>query len=354
MPAEKNKTKREEKYFTKRWGVVITLVSLGILVILVSSNFLPQDFGKNWPEVGEEYWKEQIVAVGPDEAYEKFALSVQGESTSLQHEASHLFGGALFEQVGVEGVSTCDARFLYGCFHEFLGRAIHSLGLSVVSDLSEACISKMGANAHFCYHGVGHGLQSFLGYRRENLTDALSMCKDLPKNDPIAGCYGGVFMEYNMRTMLGPEGTVRFDDDPFDLCDGVPDEAMPACVFWIPQWWNKGILASMGDLEERHKVMGSYCRDITSDPTLVETCFRGVGRIMPTRGDLSIGYMRDLCDVAAETADQQIACRAAAANQMFVNSDIQEASKICENLEADKKARCLQHAFGPYLKYLER
>ncbi len=164
----------------------------------------------------------------------------------MQHTEAHIFGGALYATEGLNGISTCDARFSSGCFHEFIGRAIADDGLSVVTQLNTVCTNKGG-----CQHGIGHGLISYLGYSPEDLTKSIAICAGLPGEEMLDGCMGGSFMEYNMRTMLQvSNGAVRpatSTKDLLDPCDRFSGEAQRSCMLYQPQWWSVSFASGLAD-----------------------------------------------------------------------------------------------------------
>ena len=224
----------------------------------------------------EAHWQGRVVRVGPEAAYAEFAEAVLPLSLNEQHLNAHAFGGALFEASGLDGISTCDMRFNFGCYHEFLGRAIAKLGLAVVPELNDACMKDVEKSPLSCQHGIGHGIMAAQGYDEVALNKSLTICKDLPGSDTIGGCYGGVFMEYNMQTMLGDQARVRpiHEGDPYYPCNTLDSAYLPACTFWSPQWW------TVVGYTDSAKI-GALCDGL--DSTLVRDCYQGLGVETPSR-----------------------------------------------------------------------
>ena len=101
-----------------------------------------------------EQWAERIQDVGGKAAYVELSNSISGLSPQLQHVAAHAFGEALYDVEGTKGLAVCDSNYSFGCYHEFLGRAIAALGLSSVNDLNQGCVDALGSGALSCQHGV--------------------------------------------------------------------------------------------------------------------------------------------------------------------------------------------------------
>lgn len=230
------------------------------------------------------FWRERIREVGSKNAYEEFAASVAGVSRGWQHEQAHTFGGALYQEVGTEGLATCDSRFDYGCFHEFLGRAIAELGIASVAELNATCIRMLGKDSGFCQHGLGHGIQSYFGYSDEHFFEAIEVCSDLPQNDPIGGCIGGIFMEYNLRSMLADDRIIRESADPHYPCNELEQTYVPACYFWQPQWWYEEVIQEEEQAEVIFAELGNRCDAVMLGKAMKEICFSGIGNIVQ-RGD---------------------------------------------------------------------
>src|SRR3989344_7594642 len=221
---------------TYRETVLLVLCVAALLVVWVSeypkSTHTPvqRDLAAE-----EARWGARIAAVGGVAAYTELAREVEPETPQDRHAQAHYFGGALYDTEGVESVSVCDAQFSYGCFHEFLGRAIAENGLPSVADLNQKCFDRLDEQGLACQHGIGHGLVSYLGYDQKDLVRALEVCRDLPHGDPIGGCFGGVFMEFNMRTLASENGLrPGFAEDPTEPCSALRSPYQQPCLYWQP------------------------------------------------------------------------------------------------------------------------
>jgi len=288
-----------------------------IVVVLLGGIFLWSEYQviekpKNISSTQEhDFWREYVLKNGAQNAYEEFTESVQNESRGQQHEMAHIFGGAMYQAVGVEGLVVCDSRFDYGCFHEFLGRAIAELGLQSVEELNSTCITMLGEGAGFCQHGLGHGVQSYFGYTDKDFYKALDACRNLPGNDPIGGCNGGIYMEYNLRSMLADERVIRESTDLLHPCNKLEGKDAETCYFWQPQWWYEVFLRTGEGQQYIFTELAKQCESITAGEKMVLRCFQGIGN-MPQ----GIGQTMDanFCNIISKSSRNRAACE-----QYFLN-----------------------------------
>lgn len=320
-----------------RWrdiAAVAAIVVLGFIVFLHPA-----------PKPGASQWESRIKAVGGIAAYQEFAQSVANLTPQKQHSAAHEFGGALYKTLGVAGLSVCDTRFSYGCYHEFLGEAIATLGLSSVTSLNEACFAALDERGLACQHGIGHGVAAYEGYTDEALLRSLAVCDTLAHNDPVGGCVGGAFMEYNMRTMLGDDGVIRPDTGnelhPCDLLAGTHKEA---CVFWQTQWWNISLRHPVPNAAARFAQLGARCDEFGT--TFKRQCYEGVGNITTPDAKFDPAQTIVLCKATSADPQAQLFCRSAAANSLTVGGSgkVGNGEAVCAGLVGASMNFCLAYA----------
>ena len=325
-------------------GVVASV--LAGTVLIVQHVFSPADVFALTNAEQEEYWKTAIEEKGADAAYKTFSKSVANLSYAQQHVQAHVFGGVLYATLGTDGLAVCDSQFSFGCFHEFLGRAIADLGVVSVPELNQACIDSLGSNALSCQHGIGHGVQSYFGYDREHLEESLAVCSDLPFSDPIGGCYGGAFMEYNVRTMLADQATAReFGTSELDPCDSLErPEYTRACIYWQPQWWHAALFSS-GLTEREYIIMGSYCDAFAEDNEVLQrSCYEGIGNITAFAAGFDPERAKVLCDVTSRDPIKQLFCRSIVANHLGIDVSIEIGERMCNDYAEKTKEYCLAYA----------
>ena len=301
-----------------------------------------------------EYWKGRIADVGGKEAYTEFSNWIEHDAIDQDqvHTLAHIFGGALYRTEGVGGLSVCDARFTYGCLHEFLGEAIAEHGLPIVPQLNEECVHARVESPLSCQHGIGHGLTAALGYDENAFKQALSVCRELPYSDPIGGCYGGVFMEYNVRTIL----SVRGEDAPvrplsngnyFETCDALSGDFLRPCFFWQPQWWHQ-LLRVKGESDEDiiFVRLGELCSKATAAPELSRACFEGIGNITAPAAGFDANRAAALCDLTSSDRSSQLFCRSIAANSLYEGGAglRGDGEAVCHGLSEDDLTYCEAYA----------
>jgi hypothetical protein len=254
----------------------------------------------------EAFWVSRIQAVGAEAAYVELAREVQQVDAHEQHSVAHIFGGALYRAVGSQGISVCDSRFYYGCFHEFMGHAIVERGVSVIKDIAAQCAALMGERGEACRHGIGHGILLTLGYTVDDLLKSLDLCSQLPQQESIGGCYSGVFMEYNLPEGENPRPLVG--GDYFAPCDALSDY-QDACVFSAPRWWVQ-LFKKQG--QERADAF-THAADVCKQNFLVskEICYKGLGnaafisagfdaiKAKSLCAVIQDAHMREVCNIAA-------------------------------------------------------
>lgn len=320
---------------------------LALAIVLIITFFFSPFFSQNtdrFRSKEEAMWVTYIRTLGGEHAYALFAKRVAHLTEPEKHLAGHAFGAALYRTLGVEGLSVCDEKYAYACFHEFMGYAISELGIDSVIYLNETCIEVLGSRSLACQHAMGHGIQTFFGYEYENLMEALETCKELPYNDPISGCFGGAFMEYNMRTMLGREGVVLpVTRDPGELCRTVRPEFQRGCFYWAPHWWHVVLFESTAN-EETFRALGVICDETAPNDELLEVCYRGIGLITPQAALHEPEKTHALCLASSERSSRALACLSNAANIISLALGVETAERVCAGLETSMHAYCLSYA----------
>lgn len=340
------------KFVRRRWKIILIAACCIIAVCAIAAGVYawyarPVTYPSGTLIQQQTFWENEIHKLGGAKAYEVFADSVANFPPTMQHQDAHVFGGALFQVEGTPGLSVCDSRFSFGCFHEFLGEAIASLGLTVVTQLDEDCFQTLGPQGLGCQHGIGHGLLAYLGYSNQDLFKALDICKGLPGIDPIGGCYGGVFMEYNLQTMLGTEGRIRKveNGDMQFPCDSVDTLYKPACYFWQPQWWRQ-FLRNYGvtDNDAAYAQVGVWCSQAPA--AYQRDCYEGIGNNIPADANFDGDVARQLCVDSTSDPFDQLYCRSFAADSLFVGGAGAKGDSmaLCEGLSASAYQDCAAYA----------
>lgn len=311
--------------------------------------FITLIFSKDAASSENSPWEDRIRTIGGVNAYKVLAEEVGSLSPMRQHDEAHKFGQALYKVEGRSGIAVCDSQFSFGCFHEFMGTAIADEGLQVAYELNEDCRRILQSGALSCQHGIGHGVVAYMGYDEDAMRKSLDICKELPYSDPIGGCFGGVFMEYNMRTMLGEAGGTRQlqGDDMLFPCNSIDETYAQACYFWQPQWWRYALEVSrVIPIDDIYARIGDFCRE--AGAAYEKSCFEGTGNNLVSDANFESSRARELCDAAAKSADQQLYCRSLAANSLSVGGGGKkgDAEAVCDGLAGGYYEYCISYALN--------
>jgi hypothetical protein len=288
--------------------------------------------------------------VGGKAAYQEFAQSVADLPENDQHTHAHEFGAALYGVEGLSGISVCDERFAQGCFHEFIGEAVIAHGFGIVRTLSEKCAAAIAPDSYFCQHGIGHGLLALSGYDEASLKKALAQCPLLVTNDPLNGCYTGIFMEYYERDVLEGNDSPRPVEhkDWFAPCSDLSGETSRwVCFYSLPRWWHQIYIHQGGQSESAVLAnMSALCMK-AAQPDQIDICFSGIGHVIPT----TVGYKGQASATACERATSdpryRLLCKADAASDLLVEQLPQEALAACNGLSGASLTYCDAYATRP-------
>ncbi|MEK9176820.1 MAG: hypothetical protein AAB923_00835, partial [Patescibacteria group bacterium] len=254
----------------------------------------------------------EISTEGATGAYASFKKANESVEDARAHIIAHLFGSALYEVKGPDGIAMCGNDFGFGCFHGFFTAGVRDLGVPSISSFDAACVKSFGILGTGCQHGIGHGILQYLGH--EKLNNALALCAETTETVPLLGCSSGVFMEYFERTGLiespgGAEPRPFDPENPSGPCESVPSEYRKAC-YWALPWWLRAVIEG-----EPFEEVGRLCGGLAGGPQ--ESCFLGFGDLIASyTSDIPIS--RRTCDTVAAGSDELRAlCRAGAAWHFF-------------------------------------
>lgn len=277
-----------------------------------------------------DLWSSKIDSLGADKTYAEFKNKYLQSDVGAQHQMAHLFGNLLYQKLGTSGISVCDPTFNYGCYHGFFSAAVGSEGLGVIEKLKEKCDEG-------CQHGIGHGIVVYLGYDQSKLNDALNVCDKSNLIDTKLGCKGGVFMEYNMRTMLAINKIREFDIKfPYGPCQQVGIKSQSACFYWLSQWWNNSL---QNGNEITIRTEGTMCTSLPQGKNKDE-CFLGIGGAIQQFAGWKAPNNVKMCSIINDPQGQLL-CRAGAARMFFADLRYRDqSSNFCDDLLGDSKTQC--------------
>lgn len=281
------------------------------------------------------YWETRIHTVGGAKAYEELARFLKGNTVGVQHNETHVFGSALYSEEGIEGVAVCDDRFEYACFHQMIGEAFADLGMDSFPKVVDVCNERPA-----CVHSIGHGVLAQQGYTFVDLQKAIQVCETLPNDVYMQGCYGGLFMEYNMRRLLGDSQQPRpAGENWLDPCDRFSGALGRICYYWQPTWWRSQIAPD--DLvltESGFRRMGDLCQAIPH-LEMKASCFEGTGVIALNSGRTHQEGV-STCAYVSQDVFGDALCRTGAARLIALLGQDDEARTVCNELSGVYKNGC--------------
>ncbi len=343
-------------------AVVCACIALALVIYLSVEIYRlpPSSASSHLAEMTEDHWRARVALAGPRSAYAEFETFVK-EHPKIQHALSHLFGGALYKEVGAAGLSVCDFAYQSGCLHEFFRQIIPDKGLDSLSEMREECERAKGRG--LCVHAMGHGVLSYLGYSKKDLVRALEICSESLPGDPMFGCSGGVFMEYNGYMLLDDSSRPKSVtmQNRYDTCIGIPTTHERSCVWWLVRWWTEHLQHAEADAEVRFKKIGQWCVDLPGSLAHYRReCFEHTGQAIASMG-WNIDLIKRLCVAASHSEADELFCRSYAAS-MFIVSDAENpplfsvmvsdkelstqtrARELCSDLSPAAKTFCEEYA----------
>lgn len=285
-------------------------------------------------------WQERIRALGAQDAYAEFAVSVKGLDPAMQHMQAHLFGAALYRQDGGSGFPVCGNLFSFGCAHALIASAIQVEGVDAVTGFAVSCAKTTWPQ--MCFHGIGHGLMRASGYTQEAVRKSIRLCIDSVKDISTAGCIGGVIMEYDGQSMTGSVEQVRelTDANTYEPCLSAPREAKSACYFWLVSWWYDDAIKKGTGPVEGFKRLGSLC-DALPEREYVPQCLAGEGAMAAAVAAYTVEQSIELCEASSASPESQLYCKAYAGNILQETADGGRGTQaLCRSLPEEFVARC--------------
>lgn len=300
----------------------------------------------------EAYWNTQIRSKGGANAYKKFLSAISSLDSPSKRDNINAFSTALYDTVGISGFKTCATQlsipYAWRCYANIAQNAVRDNGFDFIVKLNKACFTLPEPDALTCQHGLGHVIQSQFGYSTSALSQALAVCKTIAIN-PLEGCYRGVFMEYNLRSLVaGAPPRAVSNTDPEYPCDTLSAGYQPACIFWSPQWLF-GIQRQAGGHRTANDfaAIGTYC-DAAGSEELIRDCYEGLGTFVPSNSGFDPAEAALACNESSSDPVQQLYCKAYAANVISTGQGgpIGDGGLVCAGLAGSYLYYCDQYAWN--------
>jgi hypothetical protein len=266
------------------------------------------------------------------------------------HPIAHAVGRANFTKYGSiqDAFNDCTSDVFAGCLHGGVERALFSnqelddmenkdekFTLELIKKkLPTICSPESYKNAEYpinarvaCFHGLGHAILFSTRYKYE---DSLNLCKQIPDNYDVEGCYGGVVME-NVTGFDVKRLDVKVGDYHYP-CNKLSDKGqLSLCYNMQPS-----VMLDM------HKLTWSQIVDECKTKAIKgyeKDCIAGVGRQMSAyihNGSYQLAY--DSCVRAQEY--QSDCVEGAVQTSISATLKIEESMKYCALFTQDWKDWC--------------
>lgn len=329
----------------KNLFLIVVCVTLMVLVLVyvrsashmfstTGSGSIPSlDPQKNYDDI-INYWKTRMHEVGAERAYNEFKGEYANTDFAHQHLAAHIYGELLYREMGLDGLSICDASFAFGCYHSFFTSAIATEGESIIPQLDDICRKKFGVLGTGCQHGLGHGALEYAGHAY--MQDALDMCRRTQQVNPLFGCTSGVFMEYYTPIMVSKsdaQSTITTFDkkNPYGVCQNLQDKDFRlSCYYELGHWWGNSAIT--------YSAMGIYCASLQGAEQ--EVCFQGVADTITVAARYDVDQSVSQCRTMPEKG--VAACLSGVAWTLFAEPKVRaRARSACDSLSDQDKRQCL-------------
>lgn len=280
----------------------------------------------------EKLYLELINRIGSEKAqYALYTsgLPYQGES----HMLNHTIGDWLFKRYGAEGVVYCKEYFLGSCYHGVLIPLLAEKGLGSIEKVMNICDKRGSDTSIQCAHAVGHGLLSWVGYKK--LPSALKQCDDLVKKIPTFpayNCQDGVFMEniWAVHNNGEPDPDRWFDEtDPYFPCNSSKIDKKYHRACWsnqphaLYQQWKGNITR-----------ISTICSSL-QDTVLQDTCIDSLARQITTDSNGSVRSILALCEKTGEEWTGK--CLAYVARSYYSMGDRTIPFQVCDQVIGGKE-----------------
>lgn len=313
---------------------LLLIVVTGVCAyVLYDSGTIGARYSDADPAFNAGYWKSQIAAQGSAKAFALFKQKNESAPSQRQHFSAHVFGSVLAEHDGVEGITSCDSSFGFGCYHGFFSKIISEGGETYIKKLDDACVKVYGPFGTGCQHGIGHGILEYVGYER--VQDALRLCGDTTQRVPLLGCTSGVFMEYFTPLVqtgeLLSQGQRAFDEArPQAPCDVVTAPFKESCFFELGHSYYTRFAADQ-------KRLTQLCESVPAPYR--SYCYLGLGDLAGPSSHYRVEQAIAFCDAFSGVG--RVACRAGVAWSFFANPAYRsQGTDICTLNSPQETAEC--------------
>lgn len=286
------------------------------------------------------FWENRIRHEGAVSAYKTLAHSAKELNASEAHRRAHLFGEALYATQGLDGLSVCDAQFMYGCLHQVVAEAILEGGPTIMYELGDKCAGDLQ-----CLHGIGHGVVMWYGYEHNMLTEAFEACNKASPHNDFNGCESGVFMEYNYPAFPQEKNEYLRPlplNNYHEPCDTVSTEHAPVCYYWQVRLWKDTELGKKDD-DAIISTLSQRCALLHGDRR--RGCMGGIGPSTISLSAYDPKEITRLCNAIQGTREEITLCHAEAGKVLVGTVSTEALHQLCNYLPyTSEQKRCIEYA----------
>jgi hypothetical protein len=352
--------------FNKWWLLPFGILAASALVALSIVVFEPSFINRSFAEVARQGPSGPVVdcsgaSVADYACYqERYQDLVQGSGVkaafadlkneyeknefvnSYCHQLTHVIGRAAVDLYGdlsstySRGDNFCWSGYYHGAMEAIVARIgpdrILDEANTICADLRER--QSYSFYHYNCVHGLGHG---FMGIQENELFKSLETCDTLKDEWEKGSCYGGVFME-NVLARDNPSHPSKYlkADQPLYPCTDVEDKYKSECY----KMQTTHALQTQG--YDFAKVFDLCATEAEDDYR--PTCYQSLGRDASGQSVSDVDETKDTC-MLGEDYEARSNCVVGAVMDFisYYHSDTQ-AKALCESLDSDLRALCLQTA----------
>ncbi len=252
------------------------------------------------------------------------------------HQLVHVIGNVVAERIPdiADAFIDGDAICWSGYYHGVVERYAQIKGRDkFISEADTLCAkisdkTRYGFDYYNCVHGLGHGVMAIT---RNNLFDALSLCKNLTGDWEKHSCYGGVFMENVMVDNRGHGEAELKPDDLLYPCTVVENEFKEECYKMQTSY---ALTKNGYDFRKLFELCA------VADVNYRRTCAQSIGRDASGQSVSDVKQTIGSCSLGRDD-DQITNCYIGAAKDFvaYHHSDVQ-ARTLCDTIPPFFKMAC--------------
>ncbi len=229
------------------------------------------------------------------------------------HLMGHVVGEILYKQKGAKGIQDCTQDFRNACSHTIVVGLFSEKGTGALPIINKACKDAPGGRgAYFmCFHGLGHGVLSYVGYDLPKAVGLCSLTGEKSHNQrEFSECVGGAMMEiisggdHDKALWSVQSKKYLTTNDPLYPCDAdfMPREVRVLCYIYLTPHLFQYAGADLNNPDPQFFSKAfSYCDNLSGELEKGnrDACYGGFGKEF-----VVLSKERDIRDVVSITDTQ--------------------------------------------------